>query len=296
MNSEWLTDYIVLLETGSFSKAAEKRAITHTAFGRRIKQLEQWAGVTLIERSQPVKPTQAGHLFLEAAQTISDTLTQVRAQLKDPSYTPKKAIKIATGRTLGSNFFPGWYQEMIERIGFSQMAVLTSGTEIAILRFIAQESDLLIAYKTPMTDLLLSNSHYQHKVVGKELIVPVTASPEIRRIDLNRAGLHPKIRWLSYDKSLSLKALVTNFLTRKAVLPNLNAVFESDNYELLREMVLENVGIAWLPYSVVQKPLQQKTLFLLEDRQWQLTVNIVLYKRVVEEDAQVNLIWNAVSE
>ncbi|MCT6920371.1 MAG: LysR family transcriptional regulator, partial [Bifidobacteriales bacterium] len=41
----WLKDFLELARTRSFTKAAENRHVTHPAFGRRIKLLEEWAGV-----------------------------------------------------------------------------------------------------------------------------------------------------------------------------------------------------------------------------------------------------------
>ena len=53
--------------TGNFSQAAELSNISQPAFSRRIKTLEAWVGVTLIDRSrQPVKLTEAGTQMLEA--------------------------------------------------------------------------------------------------------------------------------------------------------------------------------------------------------------------------------------
>lgn len=296
MNVEWLMDYIVLIDSGSLSKAAEKRAITHTAFGRRIKLLEEWAGVDLIERTQPIKPTQAGQLFLEAAYEVTATLSTVRAQLQGTINTSQQSIQIATGRTLGSNFFPQWYRQVTQDTGFTQMSVLTSGTEFAILRFIAKESDLLIAYQTPMTDLLLNKKQYEYKVLGQEIIVPVTAAANTDAIlqQLSKKANIHKTNWLTYDKSLSLKGLVSNFLNKKDILGNLNSVFESDNYETLKAMVVADVGIAWLPFSIVKNELISKQLYKIGGQQLQLTVDIVLYKRVVETNPSVQQVWDAV--
>ena len=51
MNPTWLTDFLSLNESRSFSRAAEQRHLTQPAFGRWIQVLEQWAGVPLFERN-----------------------------------------------------------------------------------------------------------------------------------------------------------------------------------------------------------------------------------------------------
>ncbi len=51
MEGKWLEDFLSVARTGSFSRSAAERHITQSAFSRRIKSLEQWAGAALIDRS-----------------------------------------------------------------------------------------------------------------------------------------------------------------------------------------------------------------------------------------------------
>lgn len=47
----WLEDFVALAESGNFSRAAELRATAQPAFSRHIRSLEEWLGVTLVDRS-----------------------------------------------------------------------------------------------------------------------------------------------------------------------------------------------------------------------------------------------------
>ena len=61
MEAKWLEDFLSVARTGSFSLSAAERHITQSAFSRRIKSLEQWVGVALIDRSSyPTRLTAAG--------------------------------------------------------------------------------------------------------------------------------------------------------------------------------------------------------------------------------------------
>ena len=51
MESKWREDFLSVARTGNFSKSAAERHVTQSAFSRRIKALEQWVGVALIDRS-----------------------------------------------------------------------------------------------------------------------------------------------------------------------------------------------------------------------------------------------------
>ena len=56
MELRWLQDFLMVAETGNFTRAAERRNTSQAAFSRRIKSLEAWLGFDLIDRS--VYPTQ----------------------------------------------------------------------------------------------------------------------------------------------------------------------------------------------------------------------------------------------
>ena len=50
MNITLFEDAIALIEEGSMRSAAHRRNVTQPAFSRRIKTLEAWLGVELVER------------------------------------------------------------------------------------------------------------------------------------------------------------------------------------------------------------------------------------------------------
>ncbi|MDO5133278.1 MAG: LysR family transcriptional regulator, partial [Eubacteriales bacterium] len=52
MYDKVLDTFIIVAETGSFTKAAEKLYITHTAVRKQINQLEANLGVNLFDRSK----------------------------------------------------------------------------------------------------------------------------------------------------------------------------------------------------------------------------------------------------
>ncbi len=87
---------IALADTGSFSKAAEKRFVTQPAFSRRIKSLENWFGVDLVDRSNyPAKLTPAGLAVLEVAFRIIDDLSRCKLDVREMSSGPSGSLTLA---------------------------------------------------------------------------------------------------------------------------------------------------------------------------------------------------------
>ena len=79
MDIEWLEDFLVLSDLSSFTRAAQSRNVTQSAFSRRIRSLEEWIGISLIDRDTvPPRLTMAGHLFRDAAREMVRLLNNRR--------------------------------------------------------------------------------------------------------------------------------------------------------------------------------------------------------------------------
>jgi LysR family transcriptional regulator, hypochlorite-specific transcription factor HypT len=71
MDLAWLEDFLKLAEEGNLSRAAEARNLSQPAFSRRIKALEHWVGVTLIDReTHRIALTEAGAAFRAVAEDV----------------------------------------------------------------------------------------------------------------------------------------------------------------------------------------------------------------------------------
>ena len=83
MELSWLEDFLELARTGNFSRTAELRHLTQPAFSRRIRALEDWAGVSLFDRSaQPITLTDAGRRFLPLAASLVEDLDHARNEAR----------------------------------------------------------------------------------------------------------------------------------------------------------------------------------------------------------------------
>ncbi len=83
MEAKWLEDFLSVARTGSFSQSAIERHVTQSAFSRRIKALEQWVGVALIDRSSyPTRLTSGGGKFRDAAREATASLFNMRQELR----------------------------------------------------------------------------------------------------------------------------------------------------------------------------------------------------------------------
>ena len=116
MELKWLEDFLCLTRLSSFSTAAAERNVTQSAFSRRIKALEQWLGVPLIDRSTyPVTLTEAGLRFRVIAEQVRTSLCDARDDFQGLRQQEENTIVFTAPHSLSSAFFPHWLKKADDR-------------------------------------------------------------------------------------------------------------------------------------------------------------------------------------
>ena len=98
MELKWLEDLLSLSRTRSFSRTATERFCTQSALSRRIKALELWVGVPLVDRgAYPASLTPAGIVFRDTAEEVMQQLLAVRDEQHftepPPRYSEASLVK-----------------------------------------------------------------------------------------------------------------------------------------------------------------------------------------------------------
>lgn len=291
MQLRWLEDFVELAHTRSFTRAAENRFVTHPAFGRRIRSLEEWAGTPLIARSKPLTLTPAGAVFLDAITNALEIIHGARSQLHGNAPVLENNIRIATGRTLSNTFFPEWYEATVRRSGNFTATLTTGSAEDAIMRLLAGEADLLIVYSSSYTRLLMDHSRFDYLPIARETLVPVSALDKRGMARYRLPGGTEPLPWLSFARALTLRIVLARHLAEMPTPPLLKPVYEADSYESILEMAKRGVGIAWLPHRLVQNEVARGGLAIVGNASWRVGFDIVVYRQRHHAHKVLDHLW-----
>src|SRR5262245_19563612 len=78
-----LVHFVAIVETGSFTKGAERAHVSQSAISASIAKLEAEFGVQLLDRRRsPVAPTAAGERLLKASEAILQICNEVKGELQ----------------------------------------------------------------------------------------------------------------------------------------------------------------------------------------------------------------------
>ena len=97
MNSQQRKYVLTLVKEGSFSKAAGSLYITQPSFSQYIGKIERELGVKLFERgTHPLKLTQAGKLYVEAAEQIELIESEMKNRLHELEHLETGTLSLGT--------------------------------------------------------------------------------------------------------------------------------------------------------------------------------------------------------
>lgn len=300
MEIGWLEDFVSLASTGNFSRSADDRNISQSAFSRRIRALEHWVGADLIDRSSfPTTLTPAGHAFYQTALDVVRVLHRERAELRGMIKRDERTITICATHTLAIHYAPGWLDALrqVGGIGDVNVKMIAADLHDCGQSLMEGACDLVLAYNAKSIPSVFGMARFDTATIGADVIVPVSA-PGKRgrpRHAIARAGDGP-FPLLAYASNSYLGRLVGSALESWDLSRRARPSYESALVEALKGMALAGHGIAWLPRLAIAADLNAERLALCAgDAEYALDVEIRAYRRTERERAIVEHVWRALS-
>jgi DNA-binding transcriptional LysR family regulator len=290
MDTRLLEDLAALAETGSLTRAAAARHVTHPAFGRRIRQLEAWAGTALLERGRtPLTLTAAGRELLAQAEPLLQALAHTRSRLRaqGTAGTAAPRLRVGTGRTLARTLVADWLARLRAPLKGVRVEVVTRSMADIVLLFERGEVDLLCCYEHPALSMRLSAQRFRHLPLAHDRLVPVSQA------DAHGAPRHRLDggRLIGYAPTLALGQLTHDHLERSG--RNSDAAIVCDSADAIQEFVARGLGLAWLPWSLVAADCRRGTLVALGGRAEQIPFEVRLYRPRARQAEALEAAWAA---
>jgi LysR family transcriptional regulator, hypochlorite-specific transcription factor HypT len=276
MELKWLDDYLALIETGSFSAAAEKRHVSQPAFSRRIQMLESWLGVSLIDRSRkPLQFTPLAESNEAAFRNLATQIYEFQARLRsDASQAP--GMVIAAQHSLAAAFLPTFLEELCALLPEQRFRIRSQNRDEAMALLLRGQADILLTYETGQIQSSVPAALATPCILGEDALVLVASAKLCATEDFAQS-----------DRPLPLLCFPPESFFGQAVraqaLPDLMqarlvAVQYVSDFSLgLREMALNHLGVAWLPRSLIVQDLKSGALRELASVNSSVPLTIVAY-------------------
>lgn len=297
MDLKWLEDFVSLARTGNFSKSAAERNVTQSAFSRRIKSLEFWLGVPLVDRSTyPTRLTEAGLAFRDVAEGLLRRLYEERDQLRGIHRSSQDVVSFSAMHTLSLSFYPKWLRQMESRVGAVESRLLADNIHNCVELLIDGTCDFLLCFAHPAIPLFIDSERYPHAVLGEDRLIPVSAARRNGRPLHGLAGRSARpVPYLAYAPESFLGRAVELILDRNPSKALVHRCYENSMAESLKAMALEAHGLAWLPASSIRAELRHKRLVRAGGAAWELPLEVRIYRSAERNGARAEELWSALS-
>lgn len=297
MELKWLEDFACLADHRSFSRAANERNVTQSALSKRIKQLEDWVGLPLIDRtSNPIGLSEAGHSFLPRAQEMIRLMRNTRQELNDRHAAKWEVLSFATLNSLSLTFFPSWIAR-IEAQGWSFRTRFTDPHASFIgniSTLINGQSDFFLTYSCPDIMPVEELERFPFLKLGDEPVIAVSAvGPDGKALHCLRRS-PASVDYLSYRGNSFFCQALSHMLSQKDF--RLNMVYENGMSVALKAMAVSGHGVAWLPQSLVTDELKRGILVRAGDGDSDLATEIRIYRTPAFRNHQAERFWHRASQ
>ncbi len=295
MDLSWLKDFVALASSGGFSRAAEARGMTQPAFSRRIRRLEQWLGVVLVNRdSHRVRLTPAGTRFLDIADAILRDLERGRREVRELADASRANLRLVATHALSVTFFPRWTRTLQARAGREFSVQLTADHMLAAEQLMTRgEAQFLLCHHHPLAATTLGSRDFASIRIGEDRLVPVSAPGD--------HGFAPKhslpgtaddpVSYLGFGMESGLGRIVAAVLPPDVDAGHLAPTFTSHAVMVLAAMARDGRGMAWLPLSLVEADLADGSLVAAGDDMWHIPVEVRLYRPSARQSAAAETFW-----
>ncbi len=257
MRLETIKVFCDLINSGSFSKAAETNDLSQPTVSRLVHQLEERLGGQLVDRSKrPLQPTVLGQAYYEGCKRLLEQYTELELSLSQAQSERVLTVRVAAIYSVGLGDM-GQYIERFEvanRNAKVQMEYLHPDQVYQRVR--DELADFgLVSFPSSSRELSVLSWREEEMVV---VFAPGHPLARLKRIAPARLNGE---KYVAFDKKLVIQRKVDRFLRDHGVRTDI--AFEFDSIENIKKAVEVGTGFALLPEPTIRQEVQAGTLLSL---------------------------------
>ena len=284
--------FVAIADGGSFRQAADTLHVTQTAITQRLRKLETFLGVALVERTtRRTTLTEIGRRFLPQARRLLNELSDALTEIRETGLSQRGDVTIACVPTVGVQHLPRILRAFSAHRPHDRVKILDHASASVLQAVLHREAEFGIG--------IAGDQH-------PELVnVPLTSDPYVLvcRDDHPLAKRRRRIRWAALQPHPLIfagevsgnRGLLDGALKTSGV--SLHSFYEVQRSSTALGLVAEGLGAAVVPKLSIQKnaypmirtielvePAVSRTLVLVTRRSAQLSPAArALYDMIVEQ-------------
>lgn len=291
MRLEWIDDILAVLDSGSLTRAAEKRLLTQSAFTRRIRLIEDSIGATLFDRRHKPVSLMPGVKSLEPElRELSTRLHRLRHTLKTADEQTGKSLSFVCQHALTTTVSPKVVSTITKNSDIS-VRVRSGNQDECLLQLISKEVDFAIMYAVPGDEVHDLGNAFEARTLGTDTLIPV-CTPTVRN-----EATGTTIPIIGYPPDVFLGQVFSRMIAPR--LPQGTTFLTKAETALTLAMLqyaISEIGVAWLPHSLVTDLLYDGVLTRVDDALPAQALTIRMVRLAVKQSEFCEHIWQRLDE
>jgi DNA-binding transcriptional LysR family regulator len=258
MKIESLKVFCVLVETKSFTKAAQINEVTQSAVSQTVSALERRFKALLVERSKKnLRLTREGEVCYDYSKQILQIHGALQSKLQEIDNVISGNIRVATVYTLGLHVLPPCVKRFLESYPTVNVHVEYRRANQVYESVLGNIVDLgLVAY--PVHDPKLETISLRK---DKLALICHPQHPFAKRKSIRIGALNGQ-KFIGFEQDLPTRKALDKIFESHRV--NVDQVMEMDNVETLKRAVEIDSGIAIVPQETVEQEVATGTLVVVQ--------------------------------
>jgi len=259
MNINVMKTFCDLVDTGSFSRAAESNYVSQSAVSQQLAKLENDLSVQLITRGGGglVVPTDSGKAFYSGAREIVRRYEQLVGEVKSVTDAVRGVLRVGTIYSIGFYLLDPFVRKFFQEHPEVNLHVSYTGWNHIVAAIISGEMDLgVVACPERNRSLEII------PLVDEELVVvcspshPLAGQKTVTPQDLEGRG------FVAFEANIPTRQHIDKLLKKAHV--NVEIKMEFDNIELLKRAIMVGDGLSILPLDNVEQEIHRGDLCFMK--------------------------------
>ena len=275
MHIETLKTFRDLVETGSFTRAAQMNLVSQSAVSQQLKSLEARYDCRLLERNRRgrVALTDEGRRFYAGCREVLERFQSLELRLRERSTAIAGTIRVATVYSIGLHELPPYVTRFMKQHPQVKVHLEYRRTNQVCEGCLDDTLDFgIVAF--PIRRSNLDVIPWQEETL---VLVCAPDHPLARRRRISLTRLHGE-EFIAFERDIPTRKTIDRVLARHGV--KVSRVMEFDNIETIKRAVEVGSGVSIVPQTTVLDAVQRRTLVQLEFVEGRFTRSVgVVHRR-----------------
>lgn len=273
MQIETLKIFCDLVETQSFSQAAERNFVTQSAVSQQVRGLEEKFKRRLLERvrgRREVRLTDAGQSFYEESRNVLAAYGSLQERMRSLDGAVSGTVRVATVYSIGLHELPPVVRRFMEQFPQARIDLEYSRTTRIVRDVLSGAIELgIVAYPEKRRGLTVTPLPGDRLVLICPPAHPLATRKKVKAVELNGQD------FVLFERDIPTRRATDRIFRAHNV--TVHRIAEFDNIETIKRAVEVGFGLGIVPRPSVldEQRSGQLAVVTLAEPEWTRTVGII---------------------